>query len=76
MAPCGPVVGGRPARHPTGINRPDVASAVIAVGVVIGDGVTRAAASIPMAVGLFVLLFLSAVGYVVVNAMSPSASRR
>ena len=58
------------------IRVPVLASAVIAVGVVIGDGVTRAAASIPMAVGLFVLLFLSAVGYVVVNAMSPSASRR
>jgi hypothetical protein len=31
---------------------------------------------IPMALRLFVLLFLSAVGYVVVTAMSPSASRR
>lgn len=45
-------------------------SGVIAVGVLIGDGVTRAAAAIPVAVGTFVALFVAGIGLFWAHAKS------
>ncbi|BCN51560.1 hypothetical protein [Prescottella equi] len=45
-------------------------SGVIAAGVLIGDGVTRAAAAIPVAVGTFVLLIVAGTGLLWMHANS------
>ncbi|BCN46652.1 hypothetical protein RE943_48280 (plasmid) [Prescottella equi] len=45
-------------------------SGVIAAGVLIGDGVTRAAAAIPVAVGTFVLLIVAGAGLLWMHANS------